>query len=174
MKTDRLDGERLLEKLKRHYRVERGGWSVVRCRAWKKKTPGTCIGSWNVSKERLAHRVRMHSLLVTQGLKLKVKRAPGLCFDGLTLCDARALPEQPKAELERERQRLVLVERQIEELEANRRERLKSPRTEAEHRVVHLMRLGAIGPASAWLLVMEFFGWRAFRNRREPPPSPDW
>ena len=29
------------------------------------------------------------------------------------------------------------------------------------------MRLGAIGPASAWLLVMEFFGWRAFRNRRE-------
>ena len=29
------------------------------------------------------------------------------------------------------------------------------------------MRLGAIGPTSAWLLVMEFFGWRAFRNRRE-------
>jgi transposase len=29
------------------------------------------------------------------------------------------------------------------------------------------MRLGAIGPASAWLLVKEFFGWRAFRNRRE-------
>jgi len=29
------------------------------------------------------------------------------------------------------------------------------------------MRLGAIGPSSAWLLVMEFFGWRGFRNRRE-------
>jgi transposase len=29
------------------------------------------------------------------------------------------------------------------------------------------MRLGAIGPASAWLLVMEFFAWRAFRNRKE-------
>ncbi len=24
------------------------------------------------------------------------------------------------------------------------------------------MELGAIGPSSAWLLVMEFFGWRAF------------
>jgi len=24
-----------------------------------------------------------------------------------------------------------------------------------------------IGPTSAWLLVMEFFGWRGFRNRRE-------
>ena len=29
------------------------------------------------------------------------------------------------------------------------------------------MRLGAIGPTSAWLLVMELFGWRRFRNRRE-------
>jgi transposase len=77
------------------------------------------------------------------------------------------LPGQLKAELERERERLALVERQIERLEATRRERLSTPRTEAERRVVHLMRLGAIGPASAWLLVMEFFGWRAFRNRRE-------
>jgi transposase len=45
--------------------------------------------------------------------------------------------------------------------------RLLEPRTEAERRIVHLMRLGAIGPTSAWLLVKEFFGWRAFRNRRE-------
>lgn len=52
-------------------------------------------------------------------------------------------------------------------MEAARRERLSSPRTEAERRIVHLMRLGAIGPTSAWLLVMELFGWRAFRNRRE-------
>lgn len=29
------------------------------------------------------------------------------------------------------------------------------------------MELGAIGSGSAWLLAMEFFGWRAFRNRRE-------
>ena len=29
------------------------------------------------------------------------------------------------------------------------------------------MRLRAIGPNCAWLLVMEFFAWRGFRNRRE-------
>jgi transposase len=52
-------------------------------------------------------------------------------------------------------------------LEATRRARLLEPRTEAERRIVHLMRLGAIGPTSAWLLVKEFFGWRAFPNRRE-------
>ena len=72
-----------------------------------------------------------------------------------------------KAELERERERLALVERQMRELDAQRRERLKSPLTQAEQRIVQLMHLGAIGPTSAWLLVMEFFSWRAFRNRRE-------
>jgi transposase len=168
VKTDRLDGERLLEKLMRHHRGERGGWSVVRVPSVEEEDARHLHRELErLKRERLAHRVRMQSLLVTQGIKLKIKRALGLRFDGLTLCDGRALPEQLKAELERERERLALVERHIEHLEAARRERLSTPRTEAEHRVVCLMRLGAIGPASAWLLVMEFFGWRAFRNRRE-------
>ena len=68
------------------------------------------------------------------------------------------MPVELKAELEREGERLVLVERQIEQLEATRRERLQHPRSEAERRVVHLMRLGAIGPTSAWLTVRRFMG----------------
>lgn len=168
VKTDRLDGERLLEKLIRHHRGERGGWSAVRVPSVEEEDARHLHRELErLKRERLAHRVRMQSLLVTQGLRLKLKRALGLRFDDLTLWDGRALPGQLKAELERERERLALVERQIERLEATRRERLSTPRTEAERRVVHLMRLGAIGPASAWLLVMEFFGWRAFRNRRE-------
>jgi hypothetical protein len=87
-----------------------------------------------LKRERLAHRVRMQSLLVTQGLTLGIKRGLGLRLDGLTLWDGRALPERLKAELERERERLGLVERQMQELEARRRERLKSLRTEAEQR----------------------------------------
>ena len=61
----------------------------------------------------------------------------------------------------------MLVERQIGSLETERRKRLREPKTEAERSIVQLMHLGAIGPVSAWLLVMEFFGWRRFRNRRE-------
>ena len=75
--------------------------------------------------------------------------------ESAALWDGHSLPVELKAE------------RQIGALEATRRERLQNPRSEAERRVVHLMRLGAIGPTSAWLLVKEFFGWRAFRNRRE-------
>jgi transposase len=168
VKTDRLDGDRLLAKLIRHHAGERGGWSVVRVPSVEEEDARHLHRELGrLKRERMAHRVRMQSLLVTQGIRLTIKRALRLRLGGLTLWDGRSLPLELKAELEREAQRLALVERQIGELEATRRERLQSPRTEAERRIVHLMRLGAIGPTSAWLLVMEFFGWRAFRNRRE-------
>lgn len=168
VKTDRLDGDRLLAKLVRHHAGERGGWSVVRVPSIEEEDARHLHRELErLKRERLAHRVRMQSLLVTQGVRLTIKGAARLRLETLTLWDGRALPLELKTELERERDRLVLVERQIEQLEATRRERLRNPRSEAERRVVHLMRLGAIGPTSAWLLVKEFFGWRAFRNRRE-------
>jgi transposase len=113
----------------------------------------------------MAHRVRMQSLLVIHGMRVKIKST--LRLGSLTLWDGRPLPAELKAELEREVERLRLVERQIAALESERRERLREPKTEAERSIVQLMRLGAIGPTSARLLVMEFFGWRRFRNRRE-------
>jgi len=166
VKTDRLDGDRLLAKLIRHHAGERGGWSVVRVPSIEEEDARRLHRELErLKRERLAHRLRIQSLLVTQGIRLTVKSA--LRLDRLTLWDGGPLPVELKAELEREAERLALVERQIEQLEATRRERLQSPRTEAERRIVHLMRLGAIGPTSAWLLVTEFFAWRAFRNRRE-------
>lgn len=168
VKTDRLDGERLLAKLIRHHAGEHGGWSVVRVPSVEEEDARHLHRELGrLKRERLAHRLRMQSLLVTQGVRLSIKSALRLRLGSLALWDGHPLPVELKAELEREAERLALVERQIGALEAKRRERLQSPRTEAERRIVHLMRLGAIGPASAWLLVMEFFGWRAFRNRRE-------
>ena len=120
-----------------------------------------------LKRERLAHRVRIQSLLVVQGIRVRSKGAAKLRPETLTLWDGRSLPGELRCELERELERLALVERQIAALEAERRERLREPKTDAERSIVQLMRLGAIGPTSAWLLVMEFFGWRRFRNRRE-------
>ena len=168
VKTDRLDGERLLVKLIRHHTGEPGGWNVVRVPSAEEEDARHLHRELErLKRERLAHRMRMQSLLVTQGIKVMTKSGARVRLERTKLWDGSSLPAQLKAELERERERLALVERQIEQLEATRRERLLDPRTEAERRVVHLMRLGAIGPASAWLLVMEFFAWRAFRNRKE-------
>lgn len=166
VKTDRLDGERLLDKLMRHHAGERGGWSVVRVPSIEEEDARRLHRELErLKRERLAHRVRMQSLLVIHGMKVKIKST--LRLGSLTLWDGRPLPAELKAELEREVERLTLVERQIGSLETERRERLREPKTEAERSIVQLMRLGAIGPTSAWLLVMEFFGWRCFRNRRE-------
>ncbi|MDH3289288.1 MAG: IS110 family transposase [Betaproteobacteria bacterium] len=166
VKTDRLDGERLLDKLMRHHAGERGGWSVVRVPSVEEEDARRLHRELErLKRERLAHRVRVQSLLVIHGLRVTIKSS--LRLGSLTLWDGRALPAELKAELEREVERLTLVERQIAALESARRERLREPKTEAERSIVQLMRLGAIGPTSAWLLVMEFFGWRGFRNRRE-------
>ena len=166
VKTDRLDGERLLDKLMRHHAGERGGWSVVRVPSVEEEDARRLHRELErLKRERLAHRVRMQSLLVMQGIRLKIKST--LRLDELTLWDGRPLPVELKAELARERERLKLLEHQIAALESARRERLREPKTGAENSIVQLMRLGAIGPTSAWLLVMEFFGWRRFHNRRE-------
>ena len=91
-------------KLIRHHAGERGGWSVLRVPSIEEEDARHLHRELErLKRERLAHRVRMQSLLVTQGVRLTVKRALGLRLGGLTLWDGRHLPVELKAELERER-----------------------------------------------------------------------
>jgi len=72
-----------------------------------------------------------------------------------------------RGRLEREWAKVVLLTTQIRQLEGEREERLRSSSEPAVALVRQLLRLRGIGVNSAWLYVMEFFGWRQFRNRRE-------
>ena len=167
-KTDRLDADRLLVKLMRYHAGEREGWSAVRVPSVEDEDARRLHRELSrLKRERLSHRCRIQSLLVIHGVRAKVSGTIGARLNALTLWDGSALPPELKSELEREAKRLVMVESQVAQLQATRRERLREPRTPSEKQVVQLMGLGAIGPTSAWLLVMEFFGWRGFRNRRE-------
>jgi len=72
------------------------------------------------------------------------------------------------------RQRLLRVyahytflSEQIAELEAERRARLQSSQDANIEKVCQLMQLKGLGINGAWLLVMEFFGWRELKTRRE-------
>jgi transposase len=62
---------------------------------------------------------------------------------------------------------LEVVQEQIAQLEKQRREMLKNPQDEKLAMVRKLMLLRAIAYNSSWLFVMEFFGWRQFKNRRQ-------
>jgi len=53
------------------------------------------------------------------------------------------------------------------EVEAERRALLQTSIDASTDKIRQLMRLKGMGINGSWLLVMEFFGWREFKNRRE-------
>jgi transposase len=60
-----------------------------------------------------------------------------------------------------------LVDRQIKDLENERSRRIRHSDDAVVGKVRQLVRLRGIGANSAWLYVMEFFGWRRIRNRKQ-------
>jgi transposase len=118
-------------------------------------------------KERTQHNNRLLGLLVAQGIRLKVTADFATQLDQVRLWDGRELPADLKAELLREWERYQMVNEQVLALEALQRERVADASGEALALVAQLMQLRGVGWQSAWNLVMEFFGWRTFANRRE-------
>jgi len=72
-----------------------------------------------------------------------------------------------KARVVREHERLRMIEDHIKLLKKEREQRVKSKETASFQQVAQLRELCGIGVNSSWVFVMEFFGWRKFRNRRE-------
>jgi transposase len=60
-----------------------------------------------------------------------------------------------------------LPHEQSVEVEAARRALLPSSSDTSLEMVRQWMPLRGLGMTGAWLLVMEFFGWREFKNRRQ-------
>lgn len=167
-KTDRIDADKLLTLLLRHHGGERGLWSVVKVPSAESEDARRLHRELDrLKRERLSHGNRIKGLLVTQGLRLELDREFPTRLQTMTLWDGSPLPADLKAEVLREYERLLVVRQQIRDLEGNRRQILKAPQTDWQRQVVKLTELGAIGPASAWMFVTEFFGWRDFKNRRQ-------
>jgi len=122
-------------------------------------------------KERCAHITRIKHLLANQG----IVDIPDPTDEqwAVWLEDAHTPDGQPvgrylKAELRRESKRLVEVDEMIAEIEAAQQAYLdeKADAKKAEM-VEQLMWFKGIGLQTAWILVMEMFGWRNFENRRQ-------
>jgi transposase len=168
-KTDRLDVVKLLVLLQRYESGERGAWRVVRVPSEADEDLRHSSRELeSLKKERTEHCNRIRALLATQGVDLgSSASAPRRGLDRLRQWDGRELGPVLRSRLEREQQRLTLVEAQIRELERQRLERIKAPSCQAERQIAQLVGLRAIGPKSAWLFATEFFSWREFKNRRE-------
>lgn len=167
-KTDRLDLEKLLTMLMRYHLGEKKLWSVVHV-----PTPAAEDNRHihreltDLKAQRTQHTNRIKGFLANQGIHLKIQSDFPDRIQQLHLWNGDPLLPGLQARLQREYQRMQLVQTQIKALEA---ERLQAIRHSLQHevdQVRQLMRLRGIGINSAWLYVMEFFAWRNFRNRRE-------
>ena len=120
----------------------------------------------SLKKERGVHKKRIQSLLFAQGIAVDVTAALVGTLESMRTADGRALPTELVTRIRREGERLARVEEQLRVAEAERRARVMEGADVAAVRMRTLMGLCGIGWTAAFRLVVEFFGWRTFANRR--------
>ena len=170
-KTDRLDVGKLLTMLIRFDCGEKKVWSVVHVPSVEAEDKRHLHRELATLKtDRTRHINRIKGLLVGQGVRIPVGTDFLERLDTVRLWDGSPLPGGLRSRLELEYACLQFVQQQIKELEAERKKAIRTSTDPSVEKVRQLLRLRVIGENSAWLFVMEFFGWRKFRNRREVGP----
>jgi transposase len=169
-KTDRIDARKLLGMLMRYHGGERKLWSVVNVPNAEAEDGRNLNRELEVlKKERTMHRNRIRGLLIQQGLEVTNPSAKKFLqeLEALRSWDAQELPEDFKARIVREYERLRMVDEQIKILNKERERRVQLADKSSYRQVAQLRTLYGIGVTSSWDFVMEMFAWRQFRNRRE-------
>ena len=168
-KTDRLDGESLLDLLLRHWAgSQKKVWSVVRVPTVEQEDRRHLHRELlSAKRDRTRVTNRMKGLLANQGLTLDLKKDVPPQLAALRQWDRSPLAAGLRARLAREWERVQFYTDLVERLETERRELLRKAEDPVIEKVLQLNSLRGIGVNSSWLYVMELFGWREFRNRKE-------
>jgi transposase len=167
-KSDNLDAAKLVAMLIRWHLGERKLWGVVHVPPAddedRRQLHRELI---ELKAQRTEHTNRIKGLLAGLGLSARIDGEFLARLEGLRQWDGTELPSGLRGRLLREYERWQMVGRQIHDLETERTRQIRDPRTVQGEQVRQLLMLKGIGENAAWLLVREFFGWRAIRNRRE-------
>lgn len=169
-KTDRIDVRKLMHKLLRYHGGEQLVWSVVNVPSEQAEEGRHLHRELEVlKKERNMHRSRLKSLLIQQGIVAPnpSSRKFLIQLETLRRWDGTELPADLKSRIIREHGRLRMVEEQIYTLNKEREKRVAAADTDAMKQIEQLMTLVGIGMNSSWKFVMEFFGWRDFKNGKQ-------
>lgn len=167
-KTDKLDVGKLLNMLMRYHSGEQRVWSVVHIpsiEAEDQRHLHRHLAALKVDRTR--HICRIKGWLASQGVNMPVGADFLERLAAIRLWDSSRLPVGLRTRLEREYAALQSVKAQIKELQTERAELLDQSNDPSVDQVRQLLKLRGLGENSSWLFVMEFFGWRKFRNRRE-------
>ncbi len=162
VKTDRVDGEKLLEMLLRHW-CGKKVWSVARCPSVEQEDArrnNRELG--RLTRECTSHTNRIRGLLVLHNLR--PRWITGRIWNTWWPAHRDELGASLCSEIEHELARLELARKQIKEIEHHRESQLEAKQHPTTQK---LMALFGIGVRSAWQLDKELYGWRTFNNRRE-------
>ena len=168
VKTDRIDGERMLRTLMAYLRGEPRVVRIVRVPTPEQEDARRASRERDrLTKEQTAHTTRIKALLRLLGMAVGNPRRR----DWLTWLvkqrdwQGQAVPPQIMAEIKREHARLMLVREQLDAL-AQAPADLTPAAAQMAQRSELLLRLKSLGPAFATTLTSEVF-YKDFRNRRE-------
>jgi len=170
VKTDRIDGEKMLRTLMAYLRGEPRVVRVVRVPTPEQEDMRRQTRERHrLTKEQTAHTNRIKALLRLHGFAVGNPRRRDWLTWLATQRDwqGQAVPPQMLAEIEHEHARLMLVRKQLDALAQTRAPAEPRPAgAEMAQRSGLLLRLKSLGPALATTLTQEAF-YKDFRNRRE-------
>jgi transposase len=167
-KSDRLDAIKLLSMLIRWHNHEKKVWSVVHVPTVADEDGRQLHRELVELKcDRTALVNRIKGLAAGLGVKIRVTDELPAQLEQLKQWDGSPLPPALKRRILHEFDHWKLIERHISELEAQRREEIRTDSSPRGEQVRRLMEIRGIGANGSFLLVREFFGWREFRNRRQ-------
>ena len=167
-KTDRLDVGKLSTMLVRYHSGEEKVWSVVRVPSEAdedRRNLHRLLAETKRDRTRKINRIK--GLLKTQGVILKIGRHFLEELEQERTWDDRPLPRGLVDRVKRTYAQFQFLSRQIQDLEKARKVAVEKGEGPLLDQVRQLKGLRGIGINSSWLFVMEFFGWREFRNRRQ-------
>lgn len=170
-KTDRIDALGMLRALMAFERGEEQVFSVVRVPSVEGEDARRVHRERErLIKERIQHVNRIKGLLATQGIYdyEPMRRHRRERFEALTTAMGTLIPRHLRTEITRHLQRLELVLEMIRAVEAQRDAVVEANPAANENgrKIQHLVRLKAIGPQFATVLVGEVFH-KQFANRRQ-------
>src|SRR5437660_4822138 len=168
VKTDRIDGEKMLRTLMAYLRGEPRVVRIVRVPTPEQEDARRASRErGRLTKEQTAHTTRIKALLRLLGMAVGNPRR----HDWLTWLvkqrdwQGQAVPPQIMAEIKREHTRLMRVREQLDAL-AQTAANLTPAAAQVAQRSELLLRLKSLGPAFTTTLTNEVF-YKDFRNRRE-------
>src|SRR5215813_9515834 len=167
-KSDGLDVRKLLSMLMRSHHGEHQVWQVVKVPSVEAEDQRHLHRDLETLKqERASTTTRIQGLLSSQGLRVTSLTKLPEQLDAMRLWDGSPMPPGLRRRVLRVYAHHTFRSEQIAAVEAERRAQLQTSAEAHIDKVRQLMQLKGIGINGAWLLVMEFFGWRTFKNRRE-------